>query len=158
MNREKMKKAIMGSLIGALGLWFVVERLAPGTQPVVAAESAQSGIEAAEASDEAQPAAQNEVAGEEERRRWLAATWPANPFYKDRKNEPGANPKNEAADANARFILSAIIQGCRPQALIDGAYLTVGDRLPDGSRILTIESNSVVLQGPEGPWTLKLPE
>lgn len=160
MNPNRLKKTVMASLIGALGLWLAVDRFLPGMEPV-RAEAAESvaSVEPPDASEEIVPVAKSDDPEiQRERDRWTQAPWPADPFNRDHRGETAVNNSNNETGTSARHALTAIVTGRRPLALIDGAYLTVGDKLPDGSRIEAIGSNSVALQGPEGPWTLMLPE
>jgi hypothetical protein len=53
-------------------------------------------------------------------------------------------------------VLNGVLSGTKPLAMINGLVVTVGDRLADGSVITAIDSRSVTLQGPQGPWTLEL--
>jgi hypothetical protein len=155
MNPEHMKRTLMGSLIGVLAIWLALDRYLPSAKPSPA--DAATAVNAEDTTVLVAPPKAVDPLNEQVRQEWANKAWPANPFNRTRPAARTDSEKKKTGEA-ARYALSAIVTGRRPLALIDGAYLTIGDRLPDGSSIKAIGQNSVTLQGPDGPWTLTLPE
>ena len=159
MNPKNYKQIAMGGLIGVLSIWFVLDRFAPSAQPATASAATEVAVDVEEDADLDAPLIEPvDPALEEAREVWTNKAWPANPFKHDRAQSAKSNTEDEQVEGTVRYSLSAIVNGKRPLALIEGAYLSVGDRLPDGSRIQAIHQNSVTLEGPDGPWKLTLPE
>ena len=90
------------------------------------------------------------------------SVWPADPFG-SRASGPGPRVPAPAPQApNLGLALEGIISGSPdapgPRALIQGQIVAVGDQLAGGYTVTAIDTNSVTLAGPLGPWTLTLPQ
>lgn len=161
MSPSVYRKLILGGLVAGLAGWLVIPRLlgTSGPRPAYATESV--------APEAAEPVADNpalatprvELAG------WARdgptpAAWPEDPFQRRRELASATEDAQLPArpEQPAAFVLSAIISGDVPRALINERVLAVGDRLADGSTVVAIETFSVALSGPEGTWTLELSE
>jgi hypothetical protein len=165
MNRSGLRKLILGAAIAALSAWVGLEQLLPGTGP------AQAG--AAPAAAVAQQALLGELSAPAEatippaelaaRRQLAAGPWPRDPFFRfTAPRHGGADGQPDTAARGAavqpRYVLSATLGGEKPLAMINGTVMSVGDRLGDGSTITAIDNYAVTLQGPQGPWILRLSE
>ncbi len=158
MSRDRLRKLVLGGAVAVLGAWIVLPRVWSGLGPTTAqaapTEASVDEPNAAAAVPEGAPV--EYVADLAE---WVSAPWPDDPFRVTPTTAEDDQPKVDAASPAAyRPVLSAILSGATPQALIDGQVFKVGDRLADGSVIAAIEDLRVTLQGPQGPWLLELPE
>jgi hypothetical protein len=158
MSPSALRKLILGGLVAGLAGWLVVPHLlgARGPRTAQAADSPTPETQPAVA-DLTLPDVEMVAASLEGP---TPAPWPADPFLGQRSHAPGpddARPSTRPAQP-AAFVLSAIISGDVPRALINERVLAVGDRLADGSTIVAINTLSVALSGPAGTWTLELSE
>lgn len=166
MSPSGYRKLVFGSAIAGLSIWYGVSQLLPGTGPAQAEAATGESV----AIDEvfAELSAATPVISEarlREQRILAAADWPENPFF----HPVSARPVESREDAEEegepsrggeqpRFVLNAIISGTEPLAMINGLVVAIGDQLADGSVITAIDTYSVTLQRPQGPWILRLSE
>jgi hypothetical protein len=162
MSRSRLRKLILGAAIAALSAWYELGQLLTGAGPSEAGAMTAGTIDAdsvvgAMWFPTTPPFPQAEL---RERSRLTEAAWPADPFF--RGGVGGREPSGESGvmvgETDFRPLLTAILQGDEPLAMINGAVLSVGDRLADGSTITAIDDYKVRLQGPQGPWILRLSE
>jgi hypothetical protein len=161
MNRSNLRKLILGGAIAALGVWYVLGQLLPGIGPAKAGAATVDAAAVCEVADESLALVVSTDAPELDQRRLLAAApWPANPFFRAAAGEPEAHRQGRAAVSatEPRYALTATLSGEQPLAMINGEVLSIGDRLGDGSTITAINDWAVSLQGPHGPWILRLSE
>ena len=162
MSRSGVRKLILGSAIAGLSLWYGLRQHLTGAGPSVAEATTADAMNIDEILGALSPAAVTaEMQAELRERRLLAgAAWPADPFFKLTASEQQPDRQEQAADGaiGPRFLLKAIMSGERPLAMINGTVCAIGDRLADGSTIIAIDDYTVTLQGPQGPWLLKLSE
>lgn len=155
MSRSGYRKLILMGLIAALGCWYGVTTWLPGGGPVVASAVTgdASGLEEILGASLGLAELPAPVAAELsalERR-----AWPPNPFFRDVVTGDAEEPMGED-DAAERVVLSGVIGGQTPLALINGMVVSVGDRLADGSVVITIDEYSVELDGPGGSRLLSI--
>ena len=166
MNPSRYRKLVFGCAIAGLSIWYGISQLLPGVGPAqseattgesVAIDEVLAGLSVAT------PA--TSTARLREQRILAAADWPQDPFFhpisaypvesrEDAEEEHGPSRGAE----QPRLVLIAIISGAEPLAMIDGLVVAIGDQLADGSVITAIDTYSVTLQRPQGPWTLRLSE
>jgi hypothetical protein len=152
MNRDGLRRLIMGGVIAGLGGWLVLPRVIGTTGPAMACAAPTT----AENETVAAPAAATEPAPDQ-RAELTAAPWPADPFLVLREPPTAVGQTvAEPAVAPRQPVLNAIISGPTPRALIDGKIVTLGDRLADGSIVTAIGAYAVSLQGPQGAYSLAL--
>jgi hypothetical protein len=159
MSPSAYRRLILGGPIVGLAGWLVIPRLLghSGPQPARAAEGEVMPAEQTVA-ELALPTLPDTESSLWVRDGAAPAPWPENPFQRPRQPAPATEDASTArAPAQpAAFVLHAVISGDVPRALINDRILAVGDTLSDGSTIVTIDTLSVTLSGPEGTWTLEL--
>ncbi len=160
MSPNARRQLILGGLIAGLAAWLVVPQLLQrgGPTPARAATVDDDGL--AESDRELLKPLLSAVAAMPARELQAAAAWPESPFQRTPPAAPEPARLTAAAPAPARpgLRLDGIIAGSVPRALVSGRIVGVGDRLPGGYRVAAIDSDSVTLEGSEGPWTLSLAE
>jgi hypothetical protein len=165
MGRSQYRKLVFGCAIAGLSIWYGISQLVPGVGPAPAEGTTgeSAAIEEVLAAWSVPAPAPSEA--ELRERHMLAATdWPEDPFFRtvsappaeSREDVEGREPSR--GTGQPRLVLNAIISGAEPLAMIDGLIVAVGDQLADGSVITAINTDSVRLQRPQGPWILRLSE
>jgi hypothetical protein len=159
MSPSTLRRLILGGILAGMtgyGLW----QLRGGPDSAAAQNSSP---ESSPEPDEADPLAATLQLSEEhqrERAALTAAAWPPDPFR--RLEQTGSlrllRPEPTEARQTGALILSGIISGSSPLAMIDGRVVTVGDRLGQGAVVITIDDDSVTLQTPKGTRILRLPD
>lgn len=88
----------------------------------------------------------------------LAASWPENPFDRNRpaRVDPDKIENLPMRGEKTRFVLNAIVSGDCPLAMIDGKVFAVGDSLYGEYKVAAIDSESVRLEGAGGSRNLRL--
>ena len=162
MSRSSLRKLILGSAIAALGVWYALEHVPTGAGPAEARAATTNAASLDEIVRELSPptASLTPLDELEERRVLAAAPWPADPFFHfvAPEHEGHGRERTTISDTRPRFALTATMGGDHPLAIINGTVLSIGDQLADGSKITAIDDYAVKLQGPYGPWILKLSE
>ena len=160
MRPSAYRKLVLGGLVAALGAWVVIPRLLGGAAPRTAHAAEAEDAGSAESEADWVPPVVNvaDVTGlapDES----ATVPWPEDPFFRRHLAANAEQDQSPAAQVKrAGPVLSAVVDGPMPWALINGRIVTVGDQLADDSVVLAINTDSVTLSGPEGTWTLKLPE
>jgi hypothetical protein len=158
MNPSAPRKLILGGVLAVLAGWLVIPRLIHNTGPAPAQAADTDTTRSADRDAElllpilaAAPAAPAVP---------LAAEWAADPFHRLRPATAPDQPQTpvQPGQPPAALVLEGILNGAAPSALISGQIAGVGDRLPGGYTVAAIDAYSVTLDGPQGPWTLKLPQ
>ena len=161
MSRSGYRRLALGCLIAGLSTWYGLSHLLAGAGPAgaLAATSEPSDVDELLDLPPTRVSAAWEAVLREQRER-AQAEWPANPFFRLVATAAEDDEEDDAQVllAEPRFVLSAVIGGTRPLAVINGLVVTIGDRLADGSTITAIGGYSVRLHGPEGTRTLRLSE
>jgi hypothetical protein len=155
MNRSTWRKLILATAMAVLGAWLVIPQVLrrAGPAPALAA----TADEAAAGDDDAILAALGAVAALPGPDTPVSPGWPADPFT-PRGPGPGSRAPTPAPQAPSPGLsLDGIISGTAPRALIQGQIVGIGDQLASGYTVTAIDTNSVTLAGPQGPWTLTLP-
>jgi hypothetical protein len=155
---------VFGCAIAGLGIWLGVSQLFPDAGPA----EARAEVAGLEVADEilAEFSGSKPPFSPTLLREWrvlAAADWPADPFFRQHsplleENAEAQGRVREPSVERPRLVLNAIVSGAKPLAMINGLVVLVGDRLADGSVITAIEDYVVRLEGPQGPWTLRLSE
>jgi hypothetical protein len=159
MSPSALRRLILGAILAGVagyGLW----QLRGG--PDSAAGQASSSESSPEL-DEAAPLAGTPRLSEKhqrERATLTAAGWPPDPFH--RHGQTGLpqllGPELTEPEQTGSLMLSGIISGSSPLAMINGRVVAVGDRLGQGAIVTTIDDDSVTLQTPNGKRILRLPD
>lgn len=161
MNRSAYRKLILGSVIIGLAGWYGVTNFLIGASPPKATAAVAPSSEY-RAPAEVESSTTNTVDQRllREQHDLAAAAWPPDPFRRVETNENTSTQVDDdlADDDKTTFVLNAIISGSVPLAMINGRVIVVGDQLADGSTVAAIDTYSVELSGPMGPWTLTLSE
>ena len=160
MSSSAVRKLVLGGLVATLGAWVLVPRLLGVAIPRAArAAEAEATEDAEPEADWVPPVVNVPDAARPAPDESATVAWPEDPFF-CRHSAASATQDQPAAGAKKRAgpVLSAVVNGAAPWALIDGQVVTVGGRLADDYTVVAIETDSVTLSGPEGTWTLKLPE
>jgi len=162
MNRSGLRKLILGGVIAALSAWYGLRQFLGDAAPSQAEAATADVTDIEEIVGQWSTSASPTIppAGPRARGLLAAAAWPADPFFRLATPEqtPGRPEETPHSEIGPRFLLNAIISGQRPLAMINGTVHSVGARLADGSTIIAIGEYAVSLQGPHGPWTLRLSE
>lgn len=160
MKSSNIRKAIFGGLIAILAAWCVLPRWLGRTGPALA-----EAAEETEVSEATEPAPQVDSyararAVAREQRAAAAIAWPENPFALTVVAPESAVPtaSGSANVAQPAYVLKGVITGTPARALLNDRIVAVGDELADGSTILSIDANSLTLQGPEGHVVVTLEE
>ncbi len=164
MNPSTRRKLILAVVMAVLGAWAVIPQVLRRAGPAPAQAAASDETPAADdpgaPGDDAVLAVVAAVAALPVSDAPASPGWPADPFQ---RLEPTAPAQGSAADkapaeAHAGLTLDGIISGSAPRALIQGQIVGVGEQLAGGYVVTAIDTNSVTLAGPQGPWTLTLPQ
>ena len=162
MNSNRRRKVIMGGLVVVMAGWYGLTQWPPS------ASLAATEEEVVELEDtfEQLVAAQNltesvEISSTLDSQR-TALPWPADPFFRLGDNRETAaaddDERTPAISAEPAYLLTAIIGGLNPLAMINGRVVSVGDPLTDSVTVVAIDDLSVTLREPSGIRVLKLPE
>lgn len=162
MNRSGLRKLTLGGAIAALSTWYGLRQFLADVAPAEAEATTVAATDIDEIVGQLSTPPAPTISPAELRERGLlaAAAWPANPFFRFAAPEQAQGGQEQTAhsEIGPRFLLNAIISGEQPLAMINGTVHSVGDHLADGSTITAIDEYAVTLQGPHGPWTLRLSE
>jgi hypothetical protein len=160
MNRNGLRKVILGGVIAALSTWYGLRQFLGDAAPSPADAAATDVTDIEMIVGQLSTAATIPQPAPPEPAPPAATPWPADPFFRFAAPEraQGRQVQTSPSASGPRFLLNAIISGQRPLAMINGTVHSVGERLADGSTIVAIGEYAVTLQGPQGPWTLELPE
>jgi hypothetical protein len=169
MTPDTRRKLILGGIIAVLAAWVVIPQVLRRVGPA-AAQAAAARLKLGTTTEE--PATGDPGApGDDTVSAVLAAVaalpaadtpahlvWPADPFQRPEPAAPEqrSDAREPAADTHAGLTLNGIIGGSSPRALIRGQIVGIGDQLAGGYTVTAIDTNSVTLAGPQGPWTLTL--
>jgi hypothetical protein len=166
MDASGYRKLVFGCAIAGLSLWYGISQLVPGAGPAPAEATTGESVAIEEVlAGWSVPAPATSEAWLREQATLAATDWPEDPFFgavsahlaESREDAEEAGEPSRGTE-QPRFVLNAIISGAEPLAMIDGLIVAVGYQLADGSVITAIDTYSVTLQRPQGPWILRLSE
>jgi hypothetical protein len=160
MNPSHRRKLILGGLLAVLAVWLVLPTVLRRGGPAQAHAATADEIEAASTDADVVAPLLSAVAALPTPEALVNLGWPSDPFQRLHPPTPAKNPDAAAAPAetHAGLAVEAIISGSSPRALIQGQIVAVGDQLAGGYTVTAIDAYSVTLAGPQGPWTLTLPQ
>jgi hypothetical protein len=160
MNPSARRKLILGGVVAVLAAWLVLPLVLRHRGPAEAQAAASADADVAGDDAELVTPLLLAVAALPAAELPVDQGWPADPFQRLRSGTPDTTADSSAAptDVRARPVLNGIIGGSSPRALIQGQIVAVGDRVVGGYTVTAIDAYSVTLEGPQGPWTLTLPQ
>lgn len=165
MDPSGYRKLVFGCAIAGLSIWYGISQLLPEAGPAQAEATTGESVATEEVLAEwSAPAPATSEARLRELRILAATDWPEDPFFRTVSAHPAESREDvqerepSRGTGQPRLVLNAIISGAKPLAMIDGLVVAIGDQLADGSVITAIDTYSVTLQRPQGPWILRLSE
>lgn len=158
MRTDSQRKLIFGLAIGGLAVWAGImywppaESRAASTPTISAIKTLRDVPRDMEDIEQPAPPVWADDAG--------SVPWPANPFFRER---PAVAQEAEAVDvfspaSGVDYVLTAILSGEPPMAMIDGRLVGVGDKLGDQTIIIGIDGSTVTIREPDQTRVLRLPK
>jgi hypothetical protein len=162
MNPSARRKLILGGAIAVLGAWValppVLRRVGPAQAQAADRKLERDTEDVADDTSDLVASVLAAVAALPAVEVPVSSGWPASPFgCRDAAADTGTSspaPRNPSPVLR----LDGIILGDAPRALIGGQIVGVGDQVAGDYTVTAIDTNSVTLVGPQGPWTLTLPQ
>ena len=160
MNPSTRRKLILGGLLAVLAAWLVLPTVLRRGGPAQAQAATTEEAEATGVGADVVLPVLSAVAALPAPEAPVNLGWPSDPFQRLHPPRPANGLDTAAAPAETHpgLALEAIISGSSPRAMIQGQIVAVGDRLAGGYTVTAIDAYSVTLAGPQGPWTLTLPQ